>query len=561
MKLKKNKTMNLRYFKNILPVATVVLSMGLSSCVKDLDVEPIDPRKNTTVDAQKLFNKCYAEFVFEGYAPGESELDLGDAGLSVLYRLLWNANELTTDEALCGWNDKGVGEFDYNTYTPANECLYGLYWRLSLGVTICNQYLKECADYDATMTAEVHFIRALYYYFLLDNYGNPSFSETVGEKPRQIESAELFTWIAKDLEDNMGGMLAPSVRKKGAANYGRADQSAAWMLLARLYLNAEKYTGTAQWEKAKEYADKVIKESGRSIWMGDDATAHKSANGKYSAYQMLFMADNDQSGAFDESVFSFVLEGSSSASWGASTFLFAASWDNNMVKAYPQKTDQAWGGNRTRVDLVEKFISTSKLDGLSDWKAETIIAAAGDDRALFFGDNATPDGGVKNRKYTNDDLATFTDGLATIKYQSCRSDEGNVSNTTHNDNDIILMRLAEAYLIYAEAEARAAGSNTTLTEGTRLINVLRERANNADQHSTYTLREVLDERARELYFEGVRRTDLIRYGYYGGSSYTWQWKGGIHEGGKFDAYRNIFPIPQTELATNSNLVQNPGYTN
>ena len=538
-----------------------MLSMGLSSCVNDLDVEPIDPRKNTTVDAQKLFNKCYAEFVFEGYAPGSSELDLGDAGLSVLYRLLWNANELTTDEALCGWNDKGVGEFDYNTYTPANECLYGLYWRLSLGVTICNQYLKECADYDASMTAEVHFIRALYYYFLLDNYGNPSFSETVGEKPRQIKSEELFTWIAKELEDNMDGMLAPSVRKKGAANYGRADQSAAWMLLARLYLNAEKYTGTAQWEKAKEYADKVIKQSGRSIWMGDDATEHKSANGKYSAYQMLFMADNDQSGAFNEAVFSFVLEGASSASWGASTFLFAASWDANMVKIYPQKTDQSWGGNRTRVDLVEKFISTSKLDGLDNWKAETIIAAADDDRALFFGDNAKGDGGVKDRKYTNDDLATFTDGLATIKYQSCRSDEGQVSNTTHNDNDIFLMRLAEAYLIYAEAEARAAGSNTTLSEGTRLINVLRERANNDDQHTTYTLREVLDERARELYFEGVRRTDLIRYGYYGGSSYTWQWKGGIQDGGKFDAYRNIFPIPQTELATNSNLVQNPGYSN
>lgn len=558
--------MNLKYFKNILPMAAVALSMGLSSCTGDLDVEPIDPRMNTTVDAQKLFNKCYAEFVFEGYAPGDSELDLGDAGLSVLYRLLWNANELTTDEAICGWNDKGVGEFDYNSYTPANECLYGLYWRLSLGVTICNQYLQECADYDATMTAEVHFIRALYYYFLLDNFGNPSFSETIGEKPRQIKSAELFAWIAKELEDNVDGMLAPSVRKKGTANYGRADQSAAWMLLARLYLNAEKYTGTAQWAKAKEYADKVIKQSGRSIWMGDNATTHKSANGQYSAYQMLFMADNDQSGAFDEAVFSFVLEGASSASWGGSTFLFAACWDGNMVYAYPQSTDQAWGGNRTRVDLLQKFIATSKLDALPNWSTETIVAAAGDDRALFFGDDYKEEDGVKvlvpkGRKYTNDDLATFTHGLATIKYQSCRSDGGAVSNSTHNDNDIILMRLAEAYLIYAEAEARAAGSNTTLEEGTRLINVLRQRANNADQHTTYTLREVLDERARELYFEGVRRTDLIRYGYYGGSSYTWQWKGGIHEGGKFEAYRNIFPIPQTERATNSNLEQNPGYGN
>lgn len=553
--------MNLKYFKNIIPVATVVLSMGLSSCTGDLDVTPIDPRKNTVVDAQKLFNKCYAEFVFEGYGPGESELELGDAGLSVCYRLLWNANELTTDEAICGWTDKGVAEFDFNSYTPANECLYGLYWRLCFGVSICNQYLKECADYDATMTAEIHFVRALYYYFLLDNFGNPSFSETVGEKPRQIKSAELFTWIAKELEENMDKMLAPSVRKKGESNYGRADQSAAWMLLARLYLNAEKYTGTAQWEKAKEYADKVIKQSGRTIWMGDQPIAHRSANGKYSAYQMLFMADNDQSGAYNESVFAFTLDGASSASWGASTFLYAASWDGSMKAIYPQATDQSWGGNRTRVDLVEKFISTSKLDALPNWSTETITEAADDDRALFFGDNAKGDNGVKDRKYTNDDLATFTDGIATTKYQSCRADDGAVSNTTHNDNDIMLMRLAEAYLIYAEAEARAAGSNTTLAEGTRLINVLRERANNSDLHTTYTLREILDERARELYFEGIRRTDLIRYGYFGGSSYTWQWKGGIHEGGKFEAYRNIFPIPQTERATNSNLEQNPGYGN
>ena len=554
--------MNLRYFKNILPIAAVVLTLGLSSCVKDLDVDNIDPNSFEQPNAQSLFNKCYAEFVLEGFAPGESELDLGDAGLSVCYRLLWNANELSTDEAICGWTDKGIAEYDFNSFTAANESLYGLYWRLCFGATICTQYLKECADYDASMTAEVHFIRALYYYFLLDNFGNPSFSENVGEIPQQIQSADLFAWIVKELEENMNGMLAPSVRKKGDANYGRADQSAAWMLLARLYLNASKYTGgeqTEYWEKAKMYAEKVINESGRSIWMGDDATAHKSANGKWSAYQMLFMADNDQSGAYNESIFAFTLDGATTASWGASTFLFAASWDGYMKEIYPQLTDQAWGGNRTRVDLVEKFISTSALNNLPNWRTETIIAAAGDDRALLFGDNAKGDGGVKDRKWTNDDVATFTDGIATTKYTTQRSDGGAVSNTTHNDNDIMLMRLAEAYLIYAEAEARAAGSSTTLEKGTQLINVLRERANNNDQHNTYTLKEICDERSRELYFEGVRRTDLIRFGFYGGSSYTWQWKGGVHEGGKFDAYRNIFPIPVTELGTNINLKQNPGY--
>ena len=568
--------MNLRYFKNILPIAAAVLTLGLSSCVKDLDVDNIDPNSYEAADAQSLFNKCYAEFVLEGFAPGESELDLGDAGLSVCYRLLWNANELSTDEAICGWTDKGIAEYDYNTFTAANESLYGLYWRLSFGASICTQYLKDCADYDASMTAEVHFIRALYYYFLLDNFGNPSFSENVGEVPVQIQSADLFAWIVKELEENMDGMLSPSVRKKGETNYGRADQSAAWMLLARLYLNAEKYTGTAHWDKAKYYADKVIKESGRSIWMGDNSATHKSANGQWSAYQMLFMADNDSSGAYDESIFAFILDGASTASWGASTFLFAASWDGYMKAQYPQLTDQAWGGNRTRVDLVEKFISTSQLNALPNWSTETIVEAAGDDRALLYGDNAKGDKfdefgnqaydkttgnplGLKDRKYTNDDVATFTDGIATTKYTSQRSDGGAVSNTTHNDNDIMLMRLAEAYLIYAEAEAREAGSATTLAEGTRLINVLRERANNSDQHNTYTLKEICDERSRELYFEGLRRTDLIRFGFYGGSSYTWQWKSGVHEGGKFDAYRNIFPIPTTELGTNLNLKQNPGY--
>ena len=561
--------MNFQYIKkSMVPAAALVLTLGLNSCTKDLDVQPIDPSKNTTVDAQKLFNKCYAEFVLEGKGPGDSELDLGDAGLSVLYRLMWNANELTTDEALCGWNDNGIAEFVSNNYTATNDCLYGMYWRLCFGVSICNQYLKECADYDASMTAEVHFLRDLYYYYLLDNYGNPSYTEEVSTaNPQQIQSAELFQKIVADLEANMGSMLAPSVRKKGEANYGRADQSAAWMLLARLYLNAQKYTGTAQGDKARDYAQKardyaqkVINESGRSIWMGDNATTHKSANGKYSAYQMLFMADNDQTGAMNEAVFSFIQDGASTAGYGGSTFLMAASWDGNMVAVFPQKTDQSWGGNRLRKDLIEKFISLSDFDALPDWKPATIIAAAGDDRALFFGDNAKGDGGVKDRSYNNDKLSEFTQGIATIKYNSQRSDEGATSDSKFLDNDIFLMRLAEAYLIYAEAEARAAGLNVTQTTGTAYINKLRERANNTNLKGSYTLDEILDERARELYFEGVRRTDLIRYGYFGGNtSYTWQWKGGVQSGGQFEANKNLFPIPTTELGANTNLKQNPGY--
>ena len=546
--------------KKAFPILGLAMTLGMSSCVNDLDVKPIDPRLNTQVDASKLFNKMYAEFVFEGKGPGESELDLGDPGLSVLYRLLWNANELTTDEAICGWTDKGVAEFSKNSFTAANESLYGLWWRLNFGVSICNQYLKECADYDKTMTAEAHFMRDLYYYYLLDNFGNPSFSETMPDPdPKQIKSADLYNFIVKDLEENMGNMLPPSVRKKGEKNYSRADQSAAWMLLARLYLNAEKYTGKAEWAKAKEYADKVIKQSGRTLWEGDNATTHRSANGKYSAYQMLFMADNDQTGAYNECIFGFALDGGTAASWGASTFLHGSTWDANMAADYPQKSSQAWGGNRTRVDLVKKFISLTDLNSLDSWTPETITKAAGDDRALLYGDNADGSHGKKDRKYTNDDIATFADGIATTKFTSDRSDDGPTAVSDHCDNDIMLMRLPEAYYIYAEAEAREAGSEVTLTEGTRLINEVRKRANNNNLLSSYTLDELLDERAREFYFEGLRRTDLIRYGYFGNSNYTWQWKGGVQEGGKFPSYFNIFPIPQTELGTNHNLKQNPGY--
>lgn len=546
--------------KKAFPILGLAMTLGMSSCVNDLNVEPIDPSQKTQVDANKLFNKMYAEFVFEGYGPGDSELDLGNDGLSVLYRLLWNANELTTDEAICGWTDHGTGEFSKNSFTAANESLYGLWWRLNFGVSICNQYLKECADYDKTMTAEAHFMRDLYYYYLLDNFGNPSFSETMPDPdPKQIKSADLYNFIVKDLEENMGNMLPPSVRKKGEKNYSRADQSAAWMLLARLYLNAEKYTGKAEWAKAKEYADKVIKQSGRTLWEGDNATTHRSANGKYSAYQMLFMADNDQTGAYNECIFGFALDGGTAASWGASTFLHGSTWDANMAADYPQKSSQAWGGNRTRVELVKKFISLTDLNSLDSWTPETITKAAGDDRALLYGDNADGSHGKKDRKYTNDDIATFADGIATTKFTSDRSDDGPTAVSDHCDNDIMLMRLPEAYYIYAEAEAREAGSEVTLPEGTRLINEVRKRANNTNLLSSYTLDELLDERAREFYFEGLRRTDLIRYGYFGNSNYTWQWKGGVKEGGKFPSYFNIFPIPQTELGTNHNLKQNPGY--
>ena len=120
------------------------------------------------------------------------------------------------------------------------------------------------------------------------------------------------------------------------------------------------------------------------------------------------------------------------------------------------------------------------------------------------------------------------------------------------------MRSAEAYLIAAEADARTNGGTTSET-GAKYINALRTRAH-ASTKASYSLQDILDERSRELYFEGFRRTDLVRYGQFAGmSDYKWEWKGGVQGGVNIDSHLNIFAIPYADMNANPNLVQNPGY--
>src|SRR5690606_12271725 len=130
------------------------------------------------------------------------------------------------------------------------------------------------------------------------------------------------------------------------------------------------------------------------------------------------------------------------------------------------------------------------------------------------------------------------------------------------DTDYPMFRLADAYLMFAEAVLRG-GSGGTLGEAVGYINQIRERAygdasGNIAQNDL-TLDFILDERARELYWEGHRRTDLIRFGKFTGSSYLWPWKGNVAEGTATPAHLDLFPIPEVDRAANPNLEQNPGY--
>ncbi|MDO4164265.1 MAG: RagB/SusD family nutrient uptake outer membrane protein [Bacteroides sp.] len=529
--------MNLRYIKKMLPAAALVLSLGMTSCVGDLDVTPQDPSTNMTVDLDALFNKCYANMALAGNggANGDCDIDGLDGGTTGFVRQLFNANELTTDESICCWGDEGIPAFNFNQWGASHPMLKGFYYRLYFGVTICNHYLEIGSDYDATMTAEIRFLRALYYYYLMDSFGNIPFLTTVSsEKASQASRAEVYSWIESELLECAETMSEPEAKLSTDDGYGRADKAAAWLLLSRLYLNAEIYTGTAQWDKAAEYAQMV---------MDSDYSLYTAGNSSYSAYQMLFMGDNGENGASCEAILPLLQDGITTTSWGTTLFIIASTYKSDMASC---GTTEAWAGNRARPEFVAKFFPNGDAPQVTTTE---MVAAAGDDRALLWG---------KDRTLSVDNISEFTSGYSVAKFTNLYSTGGAAKNSQFVDTDFFLMRVAEAYLTYAEATCRANGGSIT-SAGKSAIDAIRSRAN-ADIKNTYSLNDILDEWSREFFYEGRRRIDLIRYGRFGGTSdYKWQWKGGTQAGTNFSSNLNIFAIPDTDLNTNSNLVQNPGY--
>jgi hypothetical protein len=532
--------MNLKNIKNLLPAAALMLTMGLaSSCTGDLDVTPKDPSTNMNVDVEALFNKCYANMALAGNggANGDCDIDGLDGGTTGFVRQLFNANELTTDESICCWGDEGIPAFNYNQWGASHPMLKGFYYRLYFGVSVCNHYLEIESDHDATMTAEIRFLRALYYYYLMDSFGNIPFLEKLSsESAPQAQRADVYAWIEKELLECVEDMSEPKAKTSSDSGYGRADKAAAWLLLSRLYLNAEIYTGTAQWQKAADYAKKV---------MDSPYQLYTAGNGNYSAYQMLFMGDNGENGSSVEAILPLLQDGTTTTSWGTTLFLIASTFKADMIPSCG--TTETWAGNRARPEFVAKFFPNGDAPQVN---VADMVSAAGDDRALLWG---------IDRSLSIDTPGEFTSGYSVAKFTNVYSNGGNPHSTQFVDTDYFLMRTAEAYLTYAEATTRAAGSNQVTTEGKSAIDAVRSRAH-ATIKNTYSLNDILDEWSREFYYEGHRRIDLIRYGQFGGNGdYKWQWKGGTKEGRTFSANLNIFAIPDTDLNANSNLVQNPGY--
>ncbi|MCQ2255263.1 MAG: RagB/SusD family nutrient uptake outer membrane protein [Bacteroidaceae bacterium] len=530
--------MNFKYIRNIVPAAAFALTMGLSSC-DFLDVEPLDPNNVSTVDEVSLYTKCYANMALAGNggANGDCDIDRLDGGTTGFVRQLWNANELTTDEAICAWGDTGIPAFNYNQWDASHPMLEGFYNRLYAGINYCNHYLDVCKDVNETRQAEVRFLRALYYYYLMDCFGNVPFAtEISAEAPQQIKRADLFTWIESELKEVEDKLLEPKARKSTDEGYGRADKDAAYLLRARMYLNAEVYTGKAQWQNAKDYAKKVI-DGPHKIW--------KQGKNGFSAYQMLFMGDNGENGASQEAILPLLQDGKTTTSWGTTLFLMASCWKADMDTEGNYNTTEFWAGNRARAAFVAKFFPNGDAPAVS---LSDMPIVAGDDRALLFG---------IDRELTVSNPNEYTSGYSVGKFRNTYTSGSTGHSTQFIDTDFFLMRSAEAYLIFAEADARLNNGQTS-QEGTDYINELRERANTTT-YPQYSVNQILDERARELYHEGFRRTDLIRYNLFHTADYVWEWKGGAQNGSSFSADRDIFAIPAEDINANPNLTQNPGY--
>lgn len=530
--------------KNIITAALAMWAITITSCVNDLDVEPINPQLTMDYNQDALFNKIYASFCLTGQVGPAGNGDVpGDEGQSEFYRMVWYLNEFTTDEAHWIWmGDAGIPDLLHNNYSASSGASSGLYYRLYFTITLCNFFLEQATGNDAStqiQRAEVRFIRAFNYYHIMDLYGNAAFTtEVSSEAPVRYERKQFYDFIENELLEIEELLVEP-----GNNTYGRIDKAAARLLLARLYLNAEVYTGSAQWKKALNYAEKTL--SGGFYQLNTTGAINPVTGETYSPYQMLFLADNNETSARYEAILPVINDGVNTNSYGSMNFLILSTYSSTMDSYIPSGTNCSWGkGTRIRNNLIKRFFDTPAPNSNSIYE---MTRAANDDRALFYGYGYTEE--INNENEINA-------GFSCVKFRNIRSDGQPNKVIDFVNTDLFLLRFAEAHLIYAEASTRLNGINADAAEK---INALRKRAN-AEVKGSYSLDDICDEWSREFWFEGRRRTDLIRFGRYGGQNeYLWEWMGGEKNGRPFDSHLNIFALPDNDLENNPNLIQNPGY--
>ncbi|MBK9935562.1 MAG: RagB/SusD family nutrient uptake outer membrane protein [Cytophagaceae bacterium] len=534
--------------KNIFKkISVALLTMTfITSCSNKLDLFPQndftpDKAYANAAGYTSVLAKIYGTLSLGANAGGnEGQNDITglDGGSQISFiRPFFNMQELPTDEAVVAWNDQTIKDFHDMKWTSTDPFIKGIYARPIWNVALINEFIRESTDAklsergitgaDATniknAVAEVRFLRAFNYWAAMDLFGKYSFlteADAVGTTPVEKSASELFTYIEKELLEVEG--LLPAAK---SAIYGRVDKAAAQALLARLYLNAKTYTGTEKNTEAATYAKKVI-DTGYTL----------SSN-----YKTLFQADNHTQ--TNEVIWAINCDGLKTQGYGNTSFLVHAAAGDDFADF---NVGGGWYGYRATKGLSSKFYAGN-------------ATTTPDKRALFTTSKFKIDP-VENEI---DDISFFGNGVHVAKWTNnyTNGQKGNDVSGVFVDTDFPVFRIAEMYLIYAEAVLR--GGTGDKATAVSYINKLRERAYAGTSgnitSSDLTLQFILDERARELYWEGHRRTDLIRFDLFHTGTYLWPWKGGVAAGRAVDAKYKLYPVPAEARTVNTNLSQNTGY--
>ncbi|MDR2823946.1 MAG: RagB/SusD family nutrient uptake outer membrane protein [Prevotellaceae bacterium] len=527
--------------KSILKILTFVSiivllfasSLTFHSCLGDLDVIPQDSsiitdeifKQNPGAYKQNL-GKLYAGLAVTGpIDAGSSDIQGLDAGYSQYMRVYWMMQEGSTDEVVLHWGDAGVPELGTDTWTVSNQFIRAMYLRIAYQARVTSEYLKMTSDSKLddrgqsnmipevkTYRAEARWLRAFSYFNAIDLFGKFGFIDEnvpLGESTKEKSRKELFDYVESELL-----AMIPDLKDARANEYGRVDKAAAWFLLAKLYLNAQVWTGTDRSADCITMCNNII---GAGYVLGSN-------------YSYLFLADNNKNSSASEYIALIPQDGLHLQAYGGMTFIIQAA---KLSKMNVEMGVGGWNGATTRQELYNKFESN-------------------DTRAMFYGDPYTVD---IPELVPLDERREY--GLGVTKFKNVTSTGVVGSHVDFVDTDYPLMRLADVYLMYAEAAVRSNGDKAKAAD---YVNELRNRAGVSTRSaSDLTLDFILDERARELYWEGWRRQDLIRFSKFTGDDYKWQWKGNVHDGAAIADFRKLFPLPQDLLDMNKNLTQNEGY--
>lgn len=535
----------------------LTLLVSLASCVKDLDTLPLnrtDPVSEFVYGTdEEGYVSGLARLYFQFVSNDLTDLQSMDGGASEIIRAFWSVQESTADAAKCSWeNDAWVRALNTNTWSEVqNDAVYAVYVRTLQGIAFVNEYLRQTSPeklsergVDAALAAkiegfraEARFIRAYLYWMALDCFGSVPFTtedSSFGGAyfPEQASRKAIFDYCVSELTDLVSDQSAlPAPRSV----YPRADRGSAAGLLARMYLNSKVYTGEERWAEAKSVCEGIFA-MGYSL-CPDYAALFRGNNG-----------ENPQ--ARGEMLWTVSYDASKTQSYGGTSYLLSATLASTDITdiSRPNGQRNGWAGLRVPFEYVERYFNVGARD------YETGEYEVADKRGEVFY--------IKGRRESMDGaLYSFMNGWSCLKFNNIptgQTDESYLpvsATKSFADVDFPMIRLAEIYLIYAEA-------CMNLGQGGLALPYLEELSARAgvDGPSEVTEEFLMAERARELMWEAHRRTDLVRYGLYHTSDYLWPYKGGDSFAGQaFPQYKCIFPLPPTELAANDKLVQNPGY--